>query len=101
MPVLKLRKHPVTFSDEDLLINPSDYPGLALYDVVELRPSKGANANQRILLQVRRWPENNQSYPNCVSIKDSVANTHLKLYADVLVNIIDKRDVLVDSIEIC
>lgn len=100
MPILKLRKHQATFSDEDILINSSDYNGLKLRDVVELKPTKGGNASNRILLQVRKWPEAN-NYPGCVSIKDSVVNTHLKLYADVLVNIVDKKDVLVDSIEVC
>lgn len=101
MPILRLRKHQANFSDEDILINPSDFNGLKLNDVVELKPPKGGNASNRILLQVRKWPETNQSYPNCVSIKDSVVNTHLQLYADVLVNIVNKKDVLVDSIEIC
>ena len=101
MPILKLRKHQANFSDEDILINPADFNGLKLNDVVELKPPKGANASNRILLQVRRWPETNQSYPSSVSIKESVVNAHLKLYADVLVNIVDKKDVLVDSIEIC
>lgn len=100
MPILRLRKHQATFSEEDILINPSDFNGLKLNDVVELKPPKGGNASNRILLQVRKWPDTN-SYPNSVSIKDSVVNTHLKLYADVLVNIVDKKDVLVDSIEIC
>lgn len=100
MPILRLRKHQATFSDEDILINPSDFNGLKLNDVVELKPPKGGNATNRILLQVRKWPEVN-SYPNSVSIKDSIAITHLKLYSDVLVNIVEKKDVLVDSIEIC
>lgn len=101
MPILRLRKHQANFSDEDILINPSDFNGLKLNDVVELKPPKGGNLRNRILLQVRKWPETNQSYQNCVSIKDSVANAHLQLYADVLVNVVDKNDVLVDSIEIC
>lgn len=100
MPILRLRKHQANFSEEDILINPSDFPGLKLNDVVELKPPKGGNSTNRILLQVRKWPETT-SYPNSVSIKDSVVNTHLKLYADVLVNIVNKKDVLVDSIEIC
>lgn len=100
MPILRLRKHQANFSEEDILINPSDFPGLKLNDVVELKPPKGGNPTNRILLQVRKWPETT-SYPNSVSIKDSVVNTHLKLYADVLVNVIAKKDVLVDSIEIC
>lgn len=100
MPTLRLRKHQANFSEEDILINPSDFNGLKLNDVVELKPPKGGDASNRILLQIRKWPETN-SYPNSVSIKDSVVNTHLKLYADVVVNIVDKKDVLVDSIEIC
>uniref|UniRef100_A0A6G1S832 DEP domain-containing protein 5 n=1 Tax=Aceria tosichella TaxID=561515 RepID=A0A6G1S832_9ACAR len=117
MPTLRLRKHQAHFSDEDILINQADFPGLKLNDVVELRPHKlGAanttnqNTNQsnaanrnndRILLQVRKWPENNQSYPNTVSIKDSVLSPQLKLYSDVQVNVVDKKEVVVDSIEIC
>lgn len=103
MPILRLRKHQATFSEEDILINQNDYPGLKLRDVVEIKLSKEnnrENVGNRILLQVRKWPDTN-NYPNCVSIKESVANAHLKLYSDVLVTIVDKKDVLVDSIEIC
>lgn len=100
MPILKLRKHQANFSDEDVLINPADFNGLKLMDVVELKPLKGGNVDNRILLQVRKWPETN-NYPGSVSIKDSVINNHLKVYHDVLVNIVEKEDVLVDSIEIC
>lgn len=100
MPILKLRKHQANFSEEDILINPSDFNGLQLNDVVELKPTRGGNSSNRILLQVRKWPEGN-SYSNTVSIKDTVINNHLKTYADVLINIVDKRDVRVDSIEIC
>lgn len=100
MPILKLRKHQPNFSEEDILINPSDFNGLQLNDVVELKPPRGGNSSNRILLQVRKWPEGN-SYPSTVSIKDTVINNHLKTYADVLINIVDKRDVRVDSIEIC
>lgn len=100
MPILKLRRHQTSFSDEDILINQSDYPGLKLNDVVELKPVKDTDSINRILLQVRKWPET-ITYPNSVSIKDSVANTHLRLYSDVSVKIVDKKDVVVDSIEIC
>lgn len=100
MPILRLRRHQATFSEEDILIHPSDYIGLKLKDVVELKPVKGASAKDRILLQVRKWVETNY-YPNSVSIKDSVVTAALKLYGDVQVNIVNKKDVVVDSIEIC
>lgn len=100
MPVLRLRKHQANFSEEDILIHPSDYIGLKLNDVVELKPAKDGTAVNRILLQVRKWPDIN-SYPNSVSIKDTVVNANLKLYGDVLVSIVNKKDVVVDSIEIC
>lgn len=100
MPILRLRKHPVTFSDEDILIHQSDYIALKLKDVVELKPVNGSANSDRVLLQVRKWAESNY-YPNSVSIKDSVVSAALKLYGDVQVNIVNKKDVVVDSIEIC
>lgn len=100
MPILKLRKHQSNFSEEDILINPSDYPDLKLNDVVELTPPNSTNPREKILLQVRKWPDS-ITYPNSVSIKDSVINCHMRLYSDVLVNIVDKKNVIVDSIELC
>lgn len=100
MPILKLRRHQANFSDEEILINPTDFPGLKLNDVVELKPAHEAESSGRILLQVRKWPEA-ITYPNSVSIKDTTVTSHLKLYADVQVTIVDKKEVVVDSVETC
>lgn len=100
MPILKLNKHQPAFSEEDIIINQKDYPELNLGDVVQIKSSEGSTTN-RLLLQVRKWPES-FAHPGSISIKDSIANQFkLRPYFDVIVNIVDKKSVIVDSIEMC
>lgn len=101
MPTFKLRKHKSSSCDDDVVINRLEFPDLKLKDFIEIKPAKPANyQDRRLILQIRKWSDNSLNPANTISIKDSITH-HLKPHSDVLVEKVNKDEVLVDSIEIC
>ncbi|XP_066583713.1 GATOR complex protein Iml1 isoform X2 [Prorops nasuta] len=98
MKIFKLIVHQKNFSGEDLIINPKDYPGIKLGDVVEIYHQE--DEFSRLLLQVTSFKEDLQGRET-ISIENNVAIMfQLRTFADVCMNIVNPDDVALDSIEI-
>ena len=98
MKTFKLIVHQKNFSDEDLIINPKDYPGIKIGDVVEIYHPKVEFS--RLLLQVKAFKEDLQGRET-ISVDNNVATMfQLRTFADVCMNIVNPNDVALDSLEL-
>ncbi|CAN7986898.1 unnamed protein product [Ixodes hexagonus] len=96
MKQMKLLCHPKSVS-EDLIINTKDFPGLKIGDIVEIYLPD--DTYSRLLLQVTALKEDLQK--DSISVEQSLASTfQLRAYADVIVNVVDPKDVALDSVEL-
>lgn len=94
---MKLICHQKSFSDDSLIISVKDFPGLKIGDIVEIYLPD--DTYSRLLLQVTALKEDFQK--DSISVEQSLANAfQLRLYADVIVNVVDPRDVALDSVEL-
>ncbi|KAK8788496.1 hypothetical protein V5799_021714 [Amblyomma americanum] len=94
---MKLMCHPKTFSDDSLIIGAKDFPGLQIGDIVEVYLPD--DSYSRLLVQVTTIKEDFQK--DSISVEQSLASAfQLRLYADVIVNRVDPRDVALDSVEL-
>uniref|UniRef100_A0A1B6F1V2 DEP domain-containing protein n=1 Tax=Cuerna arida TaxID=1464854 RepID=A0A1B6F1V2_9HEMI len=98
MKLYKLIVHTKTFSVEDLIINPKDFPTLQKGDVVEIYHPE--DEFSRLLLQINSFKEDLQGRET-ISVEQSIATTfQLRTYADVIVNKVDPMKVALDSVEL-
>ncbi|XP_049833121.1 GATOR complex protein Iml1 isoform X2 [Schistocerca gregaria] len=98
MKLFKLIVHHKSFSGEDLIINPKDFPGIKQGSVVEIYLPE--DEFSRLLLQVTSFKEDMQS-KDTISVEQSIATAfQLRTYADVCVNIVNPADVALDSVEL-
>lgn len=94
----KLIVHQPNFSEEDLVINPRDYNGLQVGDVVEIYHPE--DAFSRLLLQVNKLSTDFQQ-KDTISIDQTVATAfQLRAYLDVYVNRVNPNDVTLDTVVI-
>eukprot|EP00794_Sanderia_malayensis_P014226 gene14226-15709_t len=94
----KLWIHKHDFSEEELVINPRDYNGLQIGDVVEIYHPE--DTFSRLLLQVKKL-SNDFQQKETVSIETTVASTfQLRAYLSVIVNRVEPRDVTLDTLEL-
>ncbi|XP_067132327.1 GATOR complex protein Iml1 isoform X2 [Centruroides vittatus] len=97
MKQFKLFVHQKNFSEESLVINQKDFPSLKTRDIVEIYSPE--DEYSRLLLQVTSFKEELQK--DTISIEQSIAsNFQLRTYADVIVNIVNPKDVALDSVEL-
>uniref|UniRef100_T1J2N4 DEP domain-containing protein n=1 Tax=Strigamia maritima TaxID=126957 RepID=T1J2N4_STRMM len=101
MKQFKLIVHHPNFSGEDLLINSKDFPSACIGDILEIyHPEDEEKMQSRLLLQITSLKDDFQQ-KDTISIKQSVATAfQLRTFAQVYVNIVQLRDVALDSIEI-
>jgi hypothetical protein len=118
MKSFRLIVHQKNFSVEDLIINPKDYPGANLGDIVEIyhpppdddnpRSKKKTEPEEeypRLLLQIKTFPDDstqqNALQKDTISVEQSIAQTFgLQAYKNVLIRIVDPPDISLDSIEL-
>lgn len=88
MKQMKLICHQKSFSEDSLIISVKDFPGLKIGDIVEIYLPD--DTYSRLLLQVTALKEDFQK--DSISVEQSLANAfQLRLYADVIVNVVDPR----------
>lgn len=98
MKLFKLWIHQKNFSDEELVLNPKDFPDLKVGDVVEIYHPE--DNYSRLLLQVKSFREDFQ-HKEVVSINAHVAGQfQLRHYQDVVVEIVDRKNVSLDLVEL-
>nr|XP_033333665.1 GATOR complex protein Iml1 isoform X9 [Megalopta genalis] len=98
MKLYKLIVHQKTFSEEDLIINPKDHPGIKTGDVVEIYQPEVEFS--RLLLQVTSFKEDLQGRET-ISVENNVATMfQLRTFGDVYMNIVNPDDVALDSVEL-
>ncbi|KAJ9573995.1 hypothetical protein L9F63_008625, partial [Diploptera punctata] len=98
MKLFKLIVHHKTFSGEDLIINPKDFPGIKIGNIVEIYNPE--DEFSRLLLQITGLKEDLQG-KDTISVEQSIANAfQLRTYADVHMNIVNPEDVALDSVEL-
>ncbi len=94
----KLWIHKHDFSEEELVINPRDFNGLQIGDVVEIYHPE--DAFSRLLLQVKKLSHDFQQ-KETISIETTVASTfQLRAYLNVIVNRVDPSHVTLDTLEL-
>ncbi|KAH9376771.1 hypothetical protein HPB48_010933 [Haemaphysalis longicornis] len=87
----------IASAHDSLIISVKDFPGLKIGDIVEIYLPD--DTYSRLLLQVTTLKEDFQK--DSISVEQSLANAfQLRLYADVIVNVVDPRDVALDSVEL-
>ncbi|XP_076679614.1 GATOR complex protein Iml1 isoform X5 [Andrena cerasifolii] len=98
MKLYKLIVHQKTFSEEDLIINPKDQPGIKTGDVVEIYHPEVEFS--RLLLQVTSFKEDLQGRET-ISVENNVATMfQLRTFGDVYMNVVNPDDVALDSVEL-
>ncbi|XP_076389057.1 GATOR complex protein Iml1 isoform X7 [Megachile rotundata] len=98
MKLFKLIVHQKTFSEEDLIINPKDHPGIKTGDVVEIYHPEVEFS--RLLLQVTSFKEDLQGRET-ISVENNVATMfQLRTFGDVYMNVVNPDDVALDSVEL-
>ncbi|XP_076544250.1 GATOR complex protein Iml1 isoform X8 [Osmia lignaria lignaria] len=98
MKLYKLIVHQKTFSEEDLIINPKDHPGIKTGDVVEIYQPEVEFS--RLLLQVTSFKEDLQGRET-ISVENNVATMfQLRTFGDVYMNVVNPDDVALDSVEL-
>ena len=94
----KLMVHQPNFSEEELIINPRDYNGLQVGDVVEIYHPE--DTFSRLLLRVNKLSTDFQQ-KDTISIEKTVASIfQLRAYLDVYVTRIEASEVALDMVEI-
>ncbi|RWS29249.1 DEP domain-containing protein 5-like protein [Leptotrombidium deliense] len=101
MKTFKLNIHQKNFSQEEVLISEKDYPAIKLGDVIEIYTPE--DEFSRLLLQITYFAEEKdfqQKDKPTISIEQSIAtNFQLRTYCDVIVNVVNPKDVSLDSVE--
>ena len=90
--------HQPNFSEEELVINPRDYNGLQVGDIVEIYHPE--DTFSRLLLQINKLSTDFQQ-KDTISIDQTVASVfQLRAYLDVYVSRVEPNDVTLDMVEI-
>ncbi|CAJ1087364.1 GATOR complex protein DEPDC5 isoform X5 [Xyrichtys novacula] len=94
---LVLHKKGFGGSDDELVVNPKVFPHVGLGDVVEI--AHPTDEYSPLLLQVKSLKEDLQK--ETISVDQTVAQAFkLRAYQDVIVNIVDPKDVTLDLVEL-
>ncbi|XP_055084696.1 GATOR complex protein DEPDC5 isoform X2 [Periophthalmus magnuspinnatus] len=94
---LVLHKKGFGGSDDELVVNPKVFPQVRLGDLIEI--AHPTDEYSPLLLQVKSLKEDLQK--ETISVDQTVAQVFkLRAYQDVIVNIIDPKDVTLDLVEL-
>ncbi|XP_055008047.1 GATOR complex protein DEPDC5 isoform X2 [Boleophthalmus pectinirostris] len=94
---LVLHKKGFGGSDDELVVNPKVFPQASLGDLVEI--AHPTDEYSPLLLQVKSLKEDLQK--ETISVDQTVAQVFkLRAYQDVIVNIVDPKDVTLDLVEL-
>ncbi|XP_053738521.1 GATOR complex protein DEPDC5 isoform X1 [Synchiropus splendidus] len=94
---LVLHKKGFGGSDDELVVNPKVFPQVTLGDVIEI--AHPTDEYSPLLLQVKSLKEDLQK--ETISVDQTVAQAFkLRAYQDVIVNIVDPKDVTLDLVEL-
>uniref|UniRef100_A0A673X4V8 DEP domain containing 5, GATOR1 subcomplex subunit n=1 Tax=Salmo trutta TaxID=8032 RepID=A0A673X4V8_SALTR len=84
-------------SDDELVVNPKVFPQVSLGDIIEI--AHPTDEYSPLLLQVKSIKEDLQK--ETISVDQTVAQAFkLRAYQDVIVNIVDPKDVTLDLVEL-
>uniref|UniRef100_A0A8C7M763 DEP domain containing 5, GATOR1 subcomplex subunit n=1 Tax=Oncorhynchus kisutch TaxID=8019 RepID=A0A8C7M763_ONCKI len=84
-------------SDDELVVNPKVFPQVSLGDIIEI--AHPTDEYSPLLLQVKSLKEDLQK--ETISVDQTVAQAFkLRAYQDVVVNIVDPKDVTLDLVEL-
>uniref|UniRef100_A0A3B3UMB5 IML1 N-terminal double psi beta-barrel domain-containing protein n=2 Tax=Poecilia TaxID=8080 RepID=A0A3B3UMB5_9TELE len=84
-------------SDDELVVNPKIFPQVNLGDIIEI--AHPIDDYSPLLLQVKSLKEDLQK--ETISVDQTVAQAFkLRAYQDVIVNIVDPKDVTLDLVEL-
>ncbi|XP_028448313.1 GATOR complex protein DEPDC5 isoform X4 [Perca flavescens] len=99
---LVLHKKGFGGSDDELVVNPKVFPQVSLRDIIEI--AHPTDEYSPLLLQVKSLKEDLQkvcSSLETISVDQTVAQAFkLRAYQDVIVNIVDPKDVTLDLVEL-
>ncbi|XP_035993738.1 GATOR complex protein DEPDC5 isoform X2 [Fundulus heteroclitus] len=94
---LVLHKKGFGGSDDELVVNPKIFPQVNLGDIIEI--AHPTDEYSPLLLQVKSLKEDLQK--ETISVDQTVAQAFkLRAYQDVIVNIVDPKDVTLDLVEL-
>uniref|UniRef100_A0A3Q1GQ47 GATOR complex protein DEPDC5-like n=1 Tax=Acanthochromis polyacanthus TaxID=80966 RepID=A0A3Q1GQ47_9TELE len=94
---LVLHKKGFGGSDDELVVNPKVFPQVGLRDIIEI--AHPTDEYSPLLLQVKSLKEDLQK--DSISVDQTVAQAFkLRAYQDVIVNIVDPKDVTLDLVEL-
>ncbi|KAM9720335.1 GATOR1 complex protein DEPDC5 isoform 3-T3 [Menidia menidia] len=94
---LVLHKKGFGGSDDELVVNPKIFPQVKLGDIIEI--AHPTDEYSPLLLQVKSLKEDLQK--ETISVDQTVAQAFkLRAYQDVIVNIVDPKDVTLDLVEL-
>ncbi|XP_068594357.1 GATOR1 complex protein DEPDC5 isoform X5 [Cebidichthys violaceus] len=94
---LVLHKKGFGGSDDELVVNPKVFPQVSLRDIIEI--AHPTDEYSPLLLQVKSLKEDLQK--ETISVDQTVAQAFkLRAYQDVIVNIVDPKDVSLDLVEL-
>ncbi|KAM9350042.1 GATOR1 complex protein DEPDC5 isoform 1-T1 [Symphorus nematophorus] len=94
---LVLHKKGFGGSDDELVVNPKVFPQVSLRDIIEI--AHPTDEYSPLLLQVKSLKEDLQK--ETISVDQTVAQAFkLRAYQDVIVNIVDPKDVTLDLVEL-
>ncbi|XP_070700514.1 GATOR1 complex protein DEPDC5 isoform X4 [Pempheris klunzingeri] len=94
---LVLHKKGFGGSDDELVVNPKVFPQVSLRDIIEI--AHPTDEYSPLLLQVKSLKEDLQK--ETISVDQTVAQVFkLRAYQDVIVNIVDPKDVTLDLVEL-
>ncbi|XP_054452420.1 GATOR complex protein DEPDC5 isoform X5 [Anoplopoma fimbria] len=94
---LVLHKKGFGGSDDELVVNPKVFPQVSLRDIIEI--AHPTDEYSPLLLQVKSLKEELQK--ETISVDQTVAQAFkLRAYQDVIVNIVDPKDVTLDLVEL-
>ncbi|XP_057684486.1 GATOR complex protein DEPDC5 isoform X1 [Corythoichthys intestinalis] len=94
---LVLHKRGFGASDDEVLVNPKVFPQICLGDVIEI--AHPTDEFSPLLLQVKSLKEDLQK--ETISVDQAVAQAfRLRAYQDVVINIVEPKDVTVDLMEL-
>uniref|UniRef100_A0A7N6AV68 DEP domain-containing protein n=1 Tax=Anabas testudineus TaxID=64144 RepID=A0A7N6AV68_ANATE len=94
---LVLHKKGFGGSDDELVVNPKVFPQVSLGDIIEV--AHPTDEYSPLLLQVKSLKEDLQK--ETISVDQTVAQAFkLRAYQDVIVNIVDPKDVTLDLVEL-
>ncbi|XP_054168694.1 GATOR complex protein Iml1-like [Oppia nitens] len=103
MKTYKLNVHKKDFFKEDLVINQKEFPQLKVGDIIEIFSPDDHFSRLLMRVNEKSFEENTRDGKENqkISIEQTIVSTfQLRYYCDVIVNKVDKKDAILDSVEL-